>query len=109
MSASEVVLDVPLEFTADGRVRATLVGDDATIGAAVATIPDPLAVTLESNGEYRASIGDVLSTSFEHSTSRAAASEYCSTFCMSPSMSKVPLIRPSIAPISPCVMRTQSR
>ena len=55
----EFVLDTPIECTERGGIRVRIVGDDATLQHAIATIPDPLDVTLEANGEYDATLDDV--------------------------------------------------
>ena len=55
----EFVLDTPIECTERGGIRVRIVGDDATLQHAIATIPDPLEVTLEANGEYDATLDDV--------------------------------------------------
>jgi hypothetical protein len=58
----EFVLDTPIDCTDRGGIRVRIVGDDVTLQAAIATIPDPLTVTLEANGEYHAAIDDLFTT-----------------------------------------------
>jgi hypothetical protein len=58
----EFVLDTPIDCTDRGGIRVRIVGDDATLQAAIATIPDPLTVTLETNSEYHAAIDDLFAT-----------------------------------------------
>ncbi|WP_254546528.1 helix-turn-helix domain-containing protein [Halomarina pelagica] len=53
LSASEVVLDVPIEFAADGRVHATLVGDAESLERALDAVADVVDVRLLETGEYR--------------------------------------------------------
>ena len=55
----EFVLDTPIECTEQGGIRVRLVGDDATLQHAIATVPDPLDVTLGATGEYDATLDDV--------------------------------------------------
>ncbi len=134
----EVVLDMPIECIERGGIRVRLVGDDATLQTAIDNIPDPLLVTLESHGDYHAAIDDTFTkltdrqreilvkaveagyycvprqSTHEHIATSlnlnpsTVGEHLCNSFCISPSRSNVPLIRPSIAPTSPCVMRTQS-
>jgi predicted DNA binding protein len=49
---NEIVLQTPIGCVDGGGFRVTLVGDDATIGNVVDSIPDPLSVSLEGIGEY---------------------------------------------------------
>jgi predicted DNA binding protein len=49
---NEIVLQPPLECTDGGGIRATIVGDDATIQGAVNEVPDDLHLTLEGIGDY---------------------------------------------------------
>ena len=58
----EFVLDTPIECTEKGGIRVRIVGDDATLQSAIATIPDPLDVRLEANGDYEFTLGDVFTT-----------------------------------------------
>lgn len=58
----EFVLDTPIECTDEGGIRVRIVGDDTTLQTAIATIPDPLDVTLESNGDYEFTLDDVFTT-----------------------------------------------
>jgi predicted DNA binding protein len=48
----EVVLDMPLEFTDDGSVRATLIGETPALDEALNAIADVVEMTLEKTGEY---------------------------------------------------------
>ncbi|WP_254822280.1 helix-turn-helix domain-containing protein [Haloglomus halophilum] len=48
-----VVVDTPLEFTRDGGIRLTLVGDEADIRQAIAAIPESVHHTVERTGEYQ--------------------------------------------------------
>ncbi|WP_458186104.1 helix-turn-helix domain-containing protein [Haladaptatus sp. NG-WS-4] len=54
----EIVLDTPIECIERGGVRVRLVGDDSTLQSAIGKIPDPLVISLESNGDYHAAIDD---------------------------------------------------
>lgn len=58
----EFVLDTPIECTQGCGVRVRLVGDDATLQTAIATIPDPLEVTLEANSDYDPALDDVFTS-----------------------------------------------
>ena len=58
----EFVLDTPIECTEGCGVRVRLVGDDATLQTAIATIPDPLEVTLEVNSDYDPTLDDVFAS-----------------------------------------------
>lgn len=58
----EFVLDTPIECTEGCGVRVRLVGDDATLQTAIATIPDPLEVTLEANSDYDPTLDDVFTS-----------------------------------------------
>lgn len=58
----EFVLDTPIECTERCGVRVRLVGDDATLQTAIATIPDPLEVTLEVNSDYDSTLDDVFAS-----------------------------------------------
>lgn len=49
---NEIVLQTPIDCVDGGGFRVTLVGDDATIGDVVDSIPGPLSVSLEGIGEY---------------------------------------------------------
>lgn len=48
----EIVVDWPMEYTAQGGLRVTVLGEDKTIRAAIAEIPDGIQITLEGIGEY---------------------------------------------------------
>lgn len=55
----EFVLDTPIECTRRGGIRVRIVGEDAVLQEAIATIPDPLSVTLEAFGNYHPSLDDM--------------------------------------------------
>ena len=48
----EVVFDVPMAFTDDGGIRATLIGREAAIQAAIDGMPDEVGITLQAMTEY---------------------------------------------------------
>jgi predicted DNA binding protein len=48
-----IVIDTPLEFTRDGGLRLTVVGEDDDIRQVVDAIPDPIGHTVERAGTYR--------------------------------------------------------
>jgi DNA-binding NarL/FixJ family response regulator len=48
-----IVIDTPLEFTRDGGIRLTLVGEGPDIRSAIEAIPDSVAHTIERTGTYR--------------------------------------------------------
>lgn len=50
---SEIMLDLPLEFTSDGAVRATVIGDEESLYQAITQITDIVNINLEQTGEYR--------------------------------------------------------
>lgn len=50
-----VVIDTPLEFTADGGLRLTLVGAEDAVRDVIRVIPDAVNYSVESTGEYRPS------------------------------------------------------
>lgn len=54
----EFVLDIPIECTGEGGIRVRIVGDDTTLQTTISTIPDPLEVRLEANGEYDFTLDD---------------------------------------------------
>lgn len=47
-----IALDLPIECLPDGGVRVTVIGNDAAISEAVDDMPESLALSLESMGEY---------------------------------------------------------
>ncbi|WP_424018838.1 helix-turn-helix domain-containing protein [Halorientalis pallida] len=49
---SELILDMPIEYTDDGRVRALVIGQADTFQAALANVPGPIDVELARIGEY---------------------------------------------------------
>ena len=50
---SEIMLDLPLEFTSDGAVRATVIGDEKSLYQAITQITDLVDIDLGRTGEYR--------------------------------------------------------
>lgn len=48
----ELILDLPLEYTERGGLRAMVIGEMATIREVMPKLPDDLAVKLEQTGEY---------------------------------------------------------
>lgn len=50
--ASELILDMPLEYTGDGRVRALVIGQADTFQNALENVPETIDVKLERIGEY---------------------------------------------------------
>ncbi len=48
----EIVVDWPMEYTDQGGLRITMLGEDAKIREAIAEIPDGIRITLEGIGEY---------------------------------------------------------
>ncbi|WP_276261441.1 helix-turn-helix domain-containing protein [Haloglomus litoreum] len=48
-----IVVDTPLEFTRDGGIRLTLVGEEADIRQAIAAVPESVAHTVERTGNYQ--------------------------------------------------------
>ncbi|MFC6764826.1 helix-turn-helix domain-containing protein [Natrinema soli] len=58
----EFVLDTPIKCTQECGVRVRLIGDDATIQTAIATILNPLQVTLEANSDYDPTLDDVFAS-----------------------------------------------
>lgn len=58
----EVVLDVPLEFTADGAVRATLIGETQPLDEVLNAITDIVELDLERTGEYHPGVRDLDAT-----------------------------------------------
>lgn len=55
----EVVVEMPLEFTGDGGLRGTVVGDDETFQRAVDALPDAFDFEVERIGEYRPDVRQV--------------------------------------------------
>lgn len=56
-AASELVLEPPLEYTADGALRGTAIGDPSTIRGLGTNVPDGIRVDIESVGEYQPEAG----------------------------------------------------
>jgi DNA-binding CsgD family transcriptional regulator len=48
-----IVVDTPLEFTRDGGIGLTLVGEEADIRQAIAAVPESVTHTVERTGNYR--------------------------------------------------------
>ncbi|RBI63962.1 helix-turn-helix domain-containing protein [halophilic archaeon] len=48
----EIVVDWPMEYTRQGGLRITMLGEDEKIREAIAEIPDGIRITLEGIGEY---------------------------------------------------------
>ena len=48
----ELVLDMPLEYTARGGLRATIIGDESVIREVIPKAPDGVAFNLEQIGDY---------------------------------------------------------
>lgn len=48
----EIVVDWPMEYTDQGGLRITMLGDDTKIREAITGIPDEIQITLEGIGEY---------------------------------------------------------
>jgi predicted DNA binding protein len=48
-----IVVDTPLEFTRDGGIRLTLVGEEADIRNTIVAIPEAVTHTVERTGSYR--------------------------------------------------------
>ncbi|MFC6763818.1 helix-turn-helix domain-containing protein [Natrinema soli] len=48
----EIVVDWPMEYTAQGGLRVTMIGEDKKIREAITEIPDEIRITLEAIGEY---------------------------------------------------------
>lgn len=58
----EVVFDVPMTFTADGEIRAPIVGREGAIQAAIDGMADEIEVTLEAITEYNPAVRGPLAT-----------------------------------------------
>ncbi|GAA0239054.1 helix-turn-helix domain-containing protein [Haladaptatus pallidirubidus] len=58
----EVVLDMPLEFTTDGSVKATLIGEEPALGEALEAISGIVNIHLEKTGTYRPGARDLGAT-----------------------------------------------
>lgn len=58
----EFVLQTPIEPLDDGGLRVTIVGDDDALRRAVEAMPDSLALSLESTGDYRPDSADLYAT-----------------------------------------------
>lgn len=48
----ELVLDMPLEYTARGGLRATIIGEEETIREVIPKVPDGIGMDLERIGDY---------------------------------------------------------
>jgi predicted DNA binding protein len=55
----ELVVRMPIEYTADGGMRATYVGRAEEFREAMASQPDSVAIDIESTGEYRPEVEDL--------------------------------------------------
>lgn len=49
---SEIVLDYPLEYTTEGTIRLTIIGDEEALRRTLTTIEDVVEVRLEKTGDY---------------------------------------------------------
>jgi predicted DNA binding protein len=58
----EIVLDMPLEFSDNGSVKATLLGEEPVLGEALKAISESVNVQLEKTGTYRPGIRDLGAT-----------------------------------------------
>lgn len=58
----EVVLDMPLEFTDEGSVKATLIGEEPALGEALEAISEIVNIHLEKTGTYRPGVRDLGAT-----------------------------------------------
>lgn len=58
----EVVLDMPLEFTHDDSVKATLIGEESVLGEALEAISEIVNIHLEKTGTYRPGVRDLGAT-----------------------------------------------
>lgn len=47
-----IVIDTPIEFTPDGGLKLTLVGEEGAIGDVMGAIPDAVNYTVEGTGDY---------------------------------------------------------
>ncbi len=52
LDAHEIIIDTPLDFTADGGLRLTIFGENQAVQSAVAALPDSIRMTVERTGEY---------------------------------------------------------
>lgn len=59
---SEVIVRMPIEHTADGGVRGTILGHDEAFQSAIEQLPDAVDVEIESIGEYHPDVGDVFAS-----------------------------------------------
>lgn len=59
---SAAVVRMPLEYTGDGGLRGTLVGDDDAFRRAIEALPDAIDVEIESIGEYHPDVGDLFAS-----------------------------------------------
>lgn len=73
-ATSELVLEPPLEYTTDGRLRGTAIGTAAAIRGLGPNLPDGIRVEIESIGEYQPEAGRLWSelTARQQETLRAA-------------------------------------
>lgn len=59
---SDLIVELPMNHTGDGGIRATLIGTDASFQRAVESLPGEFDLELERMGEYRPGTRDVFST-----------------------------------------------
>lgn len=73
----EVVVRMPLRFTADGGLLGTVIGDDETFQRAVDSLPDGLDVEVAAIGDYQPDLRDMFSglTDRQHEILRTAIRE----------------------------------
>lgn len=57
----KIILDTPLEYTSDGDLRVTLIGDAKPLQRALAELADSFEVRLEETGEYQPGLRDFTS------------------------------------------------
>lgn len=55
----ELVVEMPLEFTGDGGLRGTVIGEDRTFQRAVDALPDAFDFEVERIGEYHPDVRDL--------------------------------------------------
>ncbi len=61
MEEYEFALDMPMTFTDDGRLRVTIIANDATISEVFASVPEDIHFEVERTGEYEAGSGRIFS------------------------------------------------
>ena len=55
----KVILNTPLEYTSEGNLRVTLIGESEPLQRALAVLADSFEVQLEKTGEYRPGLRDL--------------------------------------------------